>query len=73
MLVALSSGAIAGLLLFAVQHFTVVPLIESAEGYETAAHQSELDLLLSTGEMRMSHYLCPKGIREVVFRDTLST
>ncbi len=40
MLVALSSGALAGLLLFAVQHFTVVPLIESAEAYETAAHAS---------------------------------
>ena len=40
MLVALSSGALAGLLLFAVQHFTVVPLIESAEAYENAAHQS---------------------------------
>ena len=40
MLVALASGAFAGLLLFAVQHFTVVPLIESAEAYETAAHQS---------------------------------
>ena len=38
MLVALSSGALAGLLLFAVQHFAVVPLIESAEAYETAAH-----------------------------------
>ena len=40
MLVALSSGALAGLLLFAVQHFTVVPLIESAEAYENAAHQT---------------------------------
>lgn len=43
MLVALASGALAGLLLFAVQHFTVVPLIESAEAYETAAHQSAAD------------------------------
>ena len=43
MLVALSSGAIAGLLLFAVQHFTVVPLIESAEAYEAAAPQSTTD------------------------------
>src|SRR2546426_996645 len=43
MLVALSSGALAGILLFAVQHFTVVPLIESAEAYETAAHQSAAD------------------------------
>jgi len=43
MLVALSSGALAGLLLFAVQHFTVVPLIESAEAYETAAHHSAAD------------------------------
>src|SRR5258708_19968930 len=43
MLVALSSGALAGLLLFAVQHFTVVPLIESAEAYDTAAHASAPD------------------------------
>jgi len=43
MLVALSSGALAGLLLFAVQHVTVVPLIESAEAYETAAHQPTAD------------------------------
>jgi len=40
MLVALVSGALAGLLLFAVQHFTVVPLIESAEAYETAAQHA---------------------------------
>ena len=40
MLVALASGTLAGLLLFTVQHFTVVPLIESAEAYETAAHAS---------------------------------
>jgi|SRR5215831_968796 len=39
MMVALSSGALAGLLLFSIQHFTVVPLIESAEAYDTAAHQ----------------------------------
>ena len=43
MLVALSSGALAGLLVFAVQYFTVVPLIESAEAYETAAHASAPD------------------------------
>src|SRR6187402_1526395 len=35
--VALLSGAIAGLALFLLQHLTVVPLIERAEGYETAA------------------------------------
>ena len=40
MLVALSSGALAGLVLFAVQHFTVVPLIETAETYERAAHEA---------------------------------
>lgn len=32
-----------------------------------------LAALLSTGEMRMFHYLCPHGIREVVFRETFST
>jgi len=32
-----------------------------------------LAALLSTGEMRMYHYLCPNGIREVVFQNDLST
>ena len=32
-----------------------------------------LAALLSTGEMRMFHYLCPNGIREVVFREMFST
>jgi cobalt transporter subunit CbtA len=43
MFVVLSSGAIAGMVLFAVQHFTVVPLIEAAETYETAggSHEDE--------------------------------
>lgn len=40
MLVVLASGALAGLALFAVQHFTVIPLIETAETYEAAAHLS---------------------------------
>jgi cobalt transporter subunit CbtA len=35
------AGAIAGLVLFVVQYFTVVPLIHSAEAYETAAHQAD--------------------------------
>jgi cobalt transporter subunit CbtA len=39
MLVALASGALAGLALFAVQRFTVIPLIDAAETYE-AGHQS---------------------------------
>src|SRR5262245_34675954 len=39
MLVVFASGAMAGLVLFAVQHFTIIPLIESAETYETAARQ----------------------------------
>ena len=34
MLVALSAGAIAGLVLFLIQSFTIVPLIHSAETYE---------------------------------------
>jgi cobalt transporter subunit CbtA len=34
MVVVLCSGALAGLVLFAIQHFTVVPLIEAAERYE---------------------------------------
>lgn len=37
MLVTLSSGALAGFVLFGVQHFTVIPLIRTAESYETAA------------------------------------
>lgn len=40
MLVVLSSGALAGLALFAVQHFTVIPLINTAETYEAAAQQA---------------------------------
>ena len=40
MLVVLSSGALAGLALFAVQRFTVIPLIETAETYEAADHPS---------------------------------
>ena len=40
MVVVLSSGALAGFALFVVQHFTVVPLIEAAEVYENAAHES---------------------------------
>ena len=35
--VCLLSGSIAGLLLFTVQHFTIFPLIEKAEVYESAA------------------------------------
>jgi cobalt transporter subunit CbtA len=37
MTVVLLSGALSGLLLFVVRHFTVVPLIETAETYEAAA------------------------------------
>jgi len=36
----LVSGALAGLLSFLIAHFTVVPLIETAESYETAAAQA---------------------------------
>jgi cobalt transporter subunit CbtA len=38
MVVCLLSGALAGLVSFGIQHFTVIPLIEVAEKYETAAH-----------------------------------
>lgn len=43
MIVVLFAGAAAGLVLFAIQHFTVVPLIEAAERYETEAdhHSTE--------------------------------
>jgi len=40
MVVVLSSGALAGLALFAVQHFTVIPLIKTAETYEAAAQRA---------------------------------
>jgi cobalt transporter subunit CbtA len=40
MLVVLASGALAGLALFVVQQFTVIPLIETAETYEAAEHHS---------------------------------
>ncbi len=39
-LVVLASGALAGLALFVVQRFTVIPLIETAETYEAAEHAS---------------------------------
>jgi cobalt transporter subunit CbtA len=42
MLVVLASGALAGLALFVVQQFTVIPLIETAETYEAAEHQSAI-------------------------------
>ena len=40
MLVVLASGALAGFALFAVQRFTVIPLIDAAETYESEEHQS---------------------------------
>ena len=40
MLVVFSSGALAGLTLFAIQHLTVIPLIQTAETYEAAAQQA---------------------------------
>jgi cobalt transporter subunit CbtA len=40
MLVVLSSGALAGFALFAVQHFTVIPLIKTAETYEAAGQRA---------------------------------
>ena len=43
MIVVLCSGALAGLLLFAIQHFTVVPLIEAAERYENDADHHGTD------------------------------
>jgi cobalt transporter subunit CbtA len=38
MFVVFVSGTLAGLALFVVQHFTIIPLIESAESYEAAQH-----------------------------------
>lgn len=38
---ALLAGAIAGLILFAVQHLTIVPLIDRAEAFEEAAAHSQ--------------------------------
>jgi cobalt transporter subunit CbtA len=40
MVVVLVSGALAGLALFILQHFSVVPLIHSAETYEKAAQEA---------------------------------
>jgi cobalt transporter subunit CbtA len=43
-LVALASGALAGFVLFVIQHFTITPLIRTAETYEKhsdSAHQDE--------------------------------
>ena len=38
--VALASGTLAGLVWFGLQYYTVIPLIATAEVYETAAHDS---------------------------------
>ena len=40
MLAVFGSGTLAGLVLFAVQHFTVVPLIRAAETYEAAGQEA---------------------------------
>ncbi len=40
MLAVFGSGVLAGLVLFAVQHFTVVPLIQAAEAYEAAGQEA---------------------------------
>jgi cobalt transporter subunit CbtA len=40
MVVAFAAGTLAGLVLFAVQYITVVPLIQAAETYEAAAHDA---------------------------------
>jgi cobalt transporter subunit CbtA len=40
MVAAFGSGALAGLVLFAVQYFTVVPLIRAAETYEAAGQET---------------------------------
>ena len=40
MLAVFGSGALAGLILFALQHFAVVPLIQDAETYEAAGHDA---------------------------------
>jgi predicted cobalt transporter CbtA len=47
MLVVVSSGVLAGLGLFVIQHFTIIPLIEKAETYETAAQQSNPGMIHS--------------------------
>jgi cobalt transporter subunit CbtA len=40
MVAVFGSGVLAGLVLFSVQHFTVVPLIQAAEAYEAAGHEA---------------------------------
>jgi cobalt transporter subunit CbtA len=40
MVVVFGAGALAGLVLFAVQYFTVVPLIQAAETYEAAGNEA---------------------------------
>jgi predicted cobalt transporter CbtA len=40
MLTVFGSGSLAGLALFALQHFTVVPLIQAAETYEAAGQET---------------------------------
>lgn len=45
MITVLLSGTLAGLVLFGVRNWTVVPLIEIAETYETAAHEKMPDMV----------------------------
>jgi len=40
MVTVFASGALAGLVLFAAQYFTVVPLIQAAETYEASGHET---------------------------------
>jgi cobalt transporter subunit CbtA len=40
-ILALCAGALSGLVLFSTQHFTVIPLIETAESYEKEDHHHE--------------------------------
>ena len=40
MVTVFASGVLAGLVVFAVQYFTVVPLIQAAETYEAAGHET---------------------------------
>jgi cobalt transporter subunit CbtA len=42
-LIALASGALAGFLLFVIQHFTITPLIRTAETYENHSDSSHHD------------------------------
>ena len=71
MIVVLCSGALAGLVLFAIQHFTVVPLIEAAEHYEKDADHHGTDWKPANGWERTAWTLVTTVLTGIGFAAVL--